>query len=71
VTEAFTGHAGRTVEIKDTLAGCRAILDGEVDELPESAFYLVGTLDDARVSHAAGGVRSRGASSVQQQRSAP
>ena len=48
VTEAFTGHAGRTVEVADTLAGCRAILQGEVDELPESAFYLVGTLEDAR-----------------------
>jgi F-type H+/Na+-transporting ATPase subunit beta len=53
VTEAFTGHAGRTVEIDDTLAGCRAILRGEVDDLPESAFYLVGTLEDARKKHAA------------------
>ena len=38
VTEAFTGHAGHTVEIEDTIAGCRAILRGEVDDLPESAF---------------------------------
>ena len=53
VTEAFTGHAGRTVEIADTLLGCRAILDGKGDDLPEVAFYLVGTFDDARAKHAA------------------
>jgi F-type H+/Na+-transporting ATPase subunit beta len=53
VTEAFTGHPGRTVEIEDTLAGCSAILRGEGDEMPEGAFYLVGTLADARAKHAA------------------
>jgi F-type H+/Na+-transporting ATPase subunit beta len=52
VTEAFTGHTGSTVEIEDTLAGCHAILGGEVDDLPEAAFYLVGTLADARKKHA-------------------
>ena len=53
VTEGFTGHSGRTVDIEDTLAGCRAILRGEVDDLPEAAFYLIGTLADARAKHAA------------------
>jgi F-type H+-transporting ATPase subunit beta len=53
VTEAFTGHPGRTVDIQDTLAGCRAILRGEGDDLPEAAFYMVGTLADAQVKHAA------------------
>ena len=47
VTEAFTGQAGRQVALKDTLAGCRALLDGTGDDLPESAFYMVGTLDEA------------------------
>lgn len=48
VTEAFTGRTGRTVKLDDTLAGCRAILAGECDAWPESAFYMVGTLDEAR-----------------------
>ena len=52
VTQAFTGHTGRTVDIDDTLAGCRAILGGEGDDMPEAAFYLVGTLEDARAKHA-------------------
>ncbi|MEZ5718126.1 MAG: F0F1 ATP synthase subunit beta [Burkholderiaceae bacterium] len=47
VTQAFTGQAGRQVALKDTLAGCRALLDGAGDDLPESAFYMVGTLDEA------------------------
>lgn len=47
VTEAFTGQAGRQVALKDTLAGCRALLDGAGDDFPESAFYMVGTLDEA------------------------
>jgi F-type H+-transporting ATPase subunit beta len=48
VTEAFTGTAGRTVELDDTLAGCRAILDGEADEWAESSLYMIGGLDEAR-----------------------
>ena len=48
VTEAFTGRTGRTVHLTDTLAGCTAILEGECDAWPESAFYMVGTLDEAR-----------------------
>jgi F-type H+-transporting ATPase subunit beta len=48
VTEAFTGTAGRSVSLADTLAGCRAILDGEADDWPESALYMLGGFDEAR-----------------------
>ncbi len=48
VTEAFTGRPGRFVKLADTLAGCQAILAGECDDWPESALYMVGTLDEAR-----------------------
>ena len=47
VAEAFTGQPGRYVPIKDTVAGFREILDGKYDELPEQAFYMVGTIDEA------------------------
>ncbi len=53
VTEAFTGTPGRSVSRADTLAGCRAILDGEADEWAESSLYMVGTLDEAREKEAA------------------
>jgi len=53
VTEAFTGTAGRSVSRADTLAGCRAILDGETDEWAESSLYMIGTLGDARQKEAA------------------
>ena len=48
VTEAFTGTPGRSVPLADTLAGCRAILDGETDEWAESSLYMVGDLAEAR-----------------------
>ncbi len=48
VTEAFTGKQGRSVDIADTIAGCRAILDGEGDGWPESTFYMAGGLDEIR-----------------------
>ncbi len=48
VTEAFTGKEGRSVEIADTLAGCRTILDGEGDSWPESMFYMAGGFDEIR-----------------------
>ncbi|CAJ3314868.1 ATP synthase F0F1 subunit beta [Burkholderia pseudomallei] len=53
VTEAFTGQAGASVEIADTIAGCRAILRGDCDDWRESSLYMVGTLDDARRKEAA------------------
>ena len=48
VAEIFTGMKGVYVELKDTIAGFDAILKGEVDDLPEQAFYLVGTIDQAK-----------------------
>lgn len=54
VTEAFTGTPGRSVALADTLAGCRAILDGETDAWPESALYMVGDLAEARARAQAG-----------------
>ncbi len=48
VTEQFTGIAGKTVRVEDTIKGCRAILSGDGDEWAESSFYMVGTLDDAQ-----------------------
>jgi F-type H+-transporting ATPase subunit beta len=53
VTEAFTGTPGCSVTRADTLAGCRAILDGETDHWAESSLYMVGTLEDARAREAA------------------
>jgi F-type H+-transporting ATPase subunit beta len=47
VAEQFTGTPGKYVKLEDTIRGFRAIIDGEHDELPESAFYMVGTIDDA------------------------
>jgi F-type H+-transporting ATPase subunit beta len=47
VAEQFTGVKGRYVSLEDTIAGFEAILNGEVDELPESSFMYVGTLDEA------------------------
>lgn len=46
VAEQFTGIKGRYVDIKDTVRGFREILDGKHDEVPEQAFYLVGTIED-------------------------
>jgi F-type H+-transporting ATPase subunit beta len=48
VTSQFTGIEGATVALEDTLAGCRAILDGEADGWAERSLYMVGSLEDAR-----------------------
>jgi len=48
VTVAFTGKPGRAVGLDATLAGCRAILDGEADNWAESSLYMVGDLDEAQ-----------------------
>jgi F-type H+-transporting ATPase subunit beta len=47
VAEQFTGLKGAYVDIKDTVRGFREILEGKHDALPEQAFYLVGTIEDA------------------------
>ena len=46
MAEKFTGIPGVYVPIKETIRGFKAIIDGEVDDVPEMAFYNVGTLDD-------------------------
>jgi F-type H+/Na+-transporting ATPase subunit beta len=48
VTVAFTGKEGCTVDVADTLAGCRAILDGEADDWAESSLYMIGGIEEAR-----------------------
>jgi F-type H+/Na+-transporting ATPase subunit beta len=58
VTEAFTGTPGRSVSRVDTLAGCRAILDGETDEWAESSLYMVGNLEEARQKEAASNAKT-------------
>jgi F-type H+-transporting ATPase subunit beta len=47
VAEQFTGMPGRYVDIKDTIRGFQEILDGKHDALPEQAFYMVGTIEEA------------------------
>ena len=47
VAEVFTGTPGRYVPIKETLRGFKGILSGEYDHLPEQAFYMVGSIDEA------------------------
>jgi F-type H+-transporting ATPase subunit beta len=52
-TEQFTGRPGRQVKLDDTLAGCERILADELADLPESAFYMIGGLDEVRREPAA------------------
>ena len=47
VAEVFTGAPGKYVSLKDTIAGFKGILAGEYDHLPEQAFYMVGSIDEA------------------------
>ncbi len=47
VAEAFTGSPGKYVSLKDTIKGFRGIVDGEYDSIPEQAFYMVGTIEEA------------------------
>jgi F-type H+/Na+-transporting ATPase subunit beta len=47
VAEAFTGRPGKYVEVEDTIRGFAEILSGKHDDLPEQAFYMVGTIEEA------------------------
>jgi F-type H+-transporting ATPase subunit beta len=47
VAEVFTGSPGKYVSLEDTIKGFKGILEGEYDHLPESAFYMVGGMDEA------------------------
>merc|ERR1712023_129742 len=48
VAEIFTGMSGKYVKLEDTIAGFNMILSGELDDLPEQAFYLVGNIDEVK-----------------------
>jgi F-type H+/Na+-transporting ATPase subunit beta len=48
VAEQFTGIEGKYVPVAETIAGFRSIVEGEVDDLPEQAFYMVGNLEEAK-----------------------
>ena len=52
VAEVFTGRPGAYVPVRDTVASFKEILEGKVDDLPEQAFFLAGTLDDVRAAAA-------------------
>ena len=47
VAEVLTGSPGKYVSVRDTVQGFKQILDGEHDDIPEQAFYMVGTIDEA------------------------
>ena len=47
VAEVFTGISGKFVQVEDTVASFKAVVDGEYDHLPENAFYMVGGIDEA------------------------
>ena len=47
VAEVFTGTPGVFVQLEDTIKGFKGIVDGDYDHLPESAFYMVGTIEEA------------------------
>lgn len=48
VAEVFTGSPGKYVSLKDTITGFKSILDGELDDLPEQAFYMVGNIEEVK-----------------------
>jgi F-type H+-transporting ATPase subunit beta len=48
VAEVFTGQPGEYVKLEETIKGFNMILAGELDDLPEAAFYLVGTIEEAQ-----------------------
>ena len=47
VAEVFTGSPGKYVSLKDTISGFKGLVEGEYDHIPEQAFYMVGTIDEA------------------------
>ena len=75
VAETFTGTEGRYVKLEDTIEGFRRIVDGQCDEWPEQAFYLVGTLDEvedkARAMTGAGRKGEAGADEADERQAAP
>src|SRR3989442_12444308 len=47
VAEVFTGSPGKLVDLADTIKGFKGLVDGKYDHLPEAAFYMVGTIEEA------------------------
>ncbi len=47
VAEVFTGSPGKLVKLSDTIKGFKGLVDGQYDHLPEAAFYMVGTIEEA------------------------
>ena len=47
VAEVFTGSPGKFVPLEDTIKGFKGICEGKYDDLPEAAFYMVGTIEEA------------------------
>ena len=47
VAEVFTGTSGKYVSLAETIRGFKMIVNGECDHMPEQAFYMVGTIDEA------------------------
>ena len=47
IRDRFTGTPGVLVSLEDTIKGFKGIVDGEYDHLPEAAFYMVGTIEEA------------------------
>ena len=72
VAAQFTGREGRRVKLEDTIRGFREICEGKHDDLPEQAFYLVGTIEEARAKaeEMAREVRARQQRTAQSQQSA-
>ena len=53
VAEVFTGNPGKYVPVEKTIEGFKAIVNGEVDDLPEAAFFMVGDIEEAKAKAAA------------------
>ncbi len=51
VAEVFTGSPGRYVELGDTIAGFKGLIEGKYDHMPEAAFYMVGNMEEAIAKH--------------------
>lgn len=49
ITKAFTGREGKNVSLKDTIKGCKKIISGEMDDVDESLFYMIGTIDEVNI----------------------
>ena len=47
MAEVFTGAPGKYCSLKETIRGFKGIVEGEYDDIPEQAFYMVGTIDEA------------------------